>query len=619
MQTRGLGNASFLRKIIVALVIAALFTLIAGKGGLFRLDRALSDAMYDMPKSHDGVICVVGMDQKALDEIGPMPWDREVMATVIRNLNANPDAKPAVIALDVLYTGTTSKASDDALVAACREGGNVVAAEAANFTDLLVTEGDNFYVNPFGITGVDRVIPELSKATLQGHINAMQDKDGILRHGLLWITDPNTGAKTQLFARVIYEKYCEATGQTPNRLPDTDENGFFTIPFTVTPGNFYDGISVADIYFGRVDGAYFEDCIVLIGPYAAGLQDQYKTSIDHASAMYGIDVQGNVIQSFLDNRYQREAKHSWQLILLFVLSAGSVIFLWDRKVRWSVVWWIGFAGSWLLLCKIFGNKGILLEPLWIPLAVTILFVAFVAINYTQASLAKHKVTSMFKRYVDPSVINELFREGTDSLGLGGKVTDIAALFVDIRGFTTMSEALPATEVVEILNQYLSLTTKCVMDNHGTLDKFVGDCTMAIWNAPLPQEDYVLHACQCALDMVKGAAELTKELEAKYGRTVAFGVGVHCGKAVVGNIGSSMRMDFTAIGDTVNTAARLEANAPGGCVYVSKAVIEALGDRAIATSLGTGIKLKGKADGFEIFSLEDIRGKAEVSHEQSSEE
>ncbi|MBP5733251.1 MAG: adenylate/guanylate cyclase domain-containing protein [Lachnospiraceae bacterium] len=170
----------------------------------------------------------------------------------------------------------------------------------------------------------------------------------------------------------------------------------------------------------------------------------------------------------------------------------------------------------------------------------------------------------------------------------------------------MSEALPATEVVEILNQYLTLTTKCVMDNHGTLDKFVGDCTMAIWNAPLPQEDYVMNACKAALDMVKGSEELAKELQEKYGRTVAFGVGVHCGKAVVGNIGAKMRMDYTAIGDTVNTAARLEANAPGGCVYISRAVVDALGDRILATSLGTSIKLKGKADGFEIFTLDGIK-------------
>ena len=186
--------------------------------------------------------------------------------------------------------------------------------------------------------------------------------------------------------------------------------------------------------------------------------------------------------------------------------------------------------------------------------------------------------------------------------MGGKQCDIAVLFVDIRGFTAMSEALEPAQVVEILNRYLSLTTDCVMRRHGTLDKFVGDCTMAIWNAPLPQKDYVLLACQAALDMVEGSRALGEELLARWGRTVSFGVGVHCGPAVVGNIGAPMRMDFTAIGDTVNTAARLEANAPAGCVYISRAVADALQGRVRATSLGDGIRLKGKAEGFEILTL-----------------
>lgn len=169
----------------------------------------------------------------------------------------------------------------------------------------------------------------------------------------------------------------------------------------------------------------------------------------------------------------------------------------------------------------------------------------------------------------------------------------------------MSEVLTPPQIVEILNQYLTLTTQCVMDNHGTLDKFVGDCTMAIWNAPLPQEDYVMNACKAAMAMVEGSRPLAEKLQKEYGRTVSFGVGVNVGPAVVGNIGAPMRMDYTAIGDTVNTAARLEANAPGGTVYVSRAVADALGDRARVTSLGDTIKLKGKREGFEVLRLEEI--------------
>ena len=185
------------------------------------------------------------------------------------------------------------------------------------------------------------------------------------------------------------------------------------------------------------------------------------------------------------------------------------------------------------------------------------------------------------------------------------MTDIAVLFVDIRGFTPMSELLPPPAVVEILNKYLTLTSSSIIKHKGTLDKFIGDATMAIWGAPLKQEDYIMNAVKAALDIVNGSKALNEELLQQCGRTVGFGVGVHCGPAIVGNIGAPMRMDFTAIGDTVNTAARLEANAPAGKVLISRAVADALEGRIKVTSLGDGIKLKGKAEGFEVLTLDGL--------------
>jgi adenylate cyclase len=202
-------------------------------------------------------------------------------------------------------------------------------------------------------------------------------------------------------------------------------------------------------------------------------------------------------------------------------------------------------------------------------------------------------------------MKELLEKGGDALELGGKIYDIAVLFVDIRGFTTMSESLEPQTVVEIINRYLTLTTECIMRHHGMLDKFVGDCTMAFWNAPVAQEDPVYLACCAAMDMLEGSKALGQELQERFGRTVSFGVGVNVGDAVVGNIGAPRRMDYTAIGDTVNTAARLEANAPGGTIYISRAVADALGDRAKTTSLGGSIPLKGKAAGFEVLKLDAL--------------
>lgn len=584
------------------LLCAAALTLLCASGALYYPDNTLADALYNRPQSPPEEIVVVGLDDRALEEIGPMPWTRDIMAQIIDILNADPAAAPAVIGIDVLYAGETDY--DPFLVDAAQAGGNVVVAEAAAFDSVLEVDGGDFRMNDFHVHSYDAAFPALREVTRQGHVNAMLDADGVMRHALLRVDD-TMGGETPSLAWSVYEAYCSAAGRQPGPKPKTDSRGFYLLPYSCLPGSFYDGISASDVFFGEFPEDYFAGKIVLIGPYAAGMQDQYVTSIDHAVPMYGVEIQANALAALLEGRLVAEAGDAWQLAALFLLCALCAWVFLHRKLLCCTLVWLCAAVGWLGLCLLAWTAGYLLHPLWVPLSVTLLYVVSVAANYLRAALEKRRLSSTFSRYVDPSVIHELMREGSDSLGLGGKLMDIAVLFVDIRGFTTMSEVLTPPQVVEILNQYLSLTTKCVMENHGTLDKFVGDCTMAIWNAPLPQEDYIMNACKAAMDMVKGSQPLAEKLQKEFGRTVAFGVGVHCGPAVVGNIGAPMRMDYTAIGDTVNTSARLEANAPAGTVYISRAVADALEGRIRTTSLGSSIKLKGKADGFEILTLDEI--------------
>jgi adenylate cyclase len=432
----------------------------------------------------------------------------------------------------------------------------------------------------------------------------MADKDGIIRHNLLPVETPD--GTVYSFARVIYEKYAEVNGFTPNPMPITDKDGFFYLPYTAEPGGYDQGISFADVYFGEIDPSYFAGKIVLIGPYAAGMQDEYRTSIEHAVPMYGVEVQANQIDAYRAGFIPREAHLSFQMVFLFFWCLALLMALRNRKVGPSILIWLVACASWLGFCSFAYHSGWVLHAMCFPLMSTVIFIGSVAANYIRAAREKRRITATFGRYVDPAVLKELLVQGGAAEQLGGKMFDIAVLFVDIRGFTPMSESLDPPTVVEIIDKYLTLTTECIMRYHGTLDKFVGDCTMAFWNAPLPQEDYVYLACKAAMDMVEGSKALGEELLAKYGRTVSFGVGVHVGPAVIGNIGAPQRMDYTAIGDTVNTSARLEANAPGGKVLISRAVADALGDRADVTSLGGSIKLKGKAEGFETLTLDALR-------------
>ncbi|MBR2132310.1 MAG: CHASE2 domain-containing protein, partial [Oscillospiraceae bacterium] len=417
--------------------------------------------------------------------------------------------------------------------------------------------------------------------------------------------DAPDGKRVYSFARTIYEKYAAYHGLEMTPLPETDANGFFYLPYCTVPGGYDSGISFVDVLDGLVDPELFAGKIVLIGPYAAGLQDEYRTAIDHAAPMYGVEIQANQIDAYRTGEIPREFSNPVQLMFLFLITIVMILWLSDRKVLTSVLTWLGVCLGWVGICLVAYQSGWVLHVLWIPLSASIVFVVSVADNYIRAAREKQRVTNTFGRYVDPAILKELLVQGGGAEDLGGKMFEIAVLFVDIRGFTPMSEILDPPTVVEILNRYLTLTTQCIMRYHGTLDKFVGDCTMAFWNAPLPQEDAVYLACRAAMDMVEGSKALGEELMEKYGRTVSFGVGVHYGSAVVGNIGAPQRMDYTAIGDTVNTSARLEANAPGGKVLISRVVADALGDRAKVTSLGDSIKLKGKAAGFECLTLDEL--------------
>jgi len=595
------------KKFVYAVLIAMCLTALAALGVLEYPDLAAGDALYQSRSTPDGEIVLVEIDQRALEEIGAYDqWGRDVMAMVLDTLNESEECHPAAIALDILYTSERDADTDEWLAEAAGRYGNVVTAGAAKFGTAMTEEENGEYgMDTFSVLEFEEPYAALEKVTSCGHINVMLDEaDGILRHHLLSLNLPDgtTIPSLALAAAQLYWEYWEIE---PPKLPETDAHGFWYLPYCGQPGDFDEAISVASILSGEVTADYFAGKIVLIGPYAPGFQDSYIPSIDHARQMYGVEVHANAIQALLRGEHRAEAGDGWQLLCLFVILFAAFFGFWKRRMRVSTILWAVLAGGWLGLCLALSRAGLLLHVLWVPTGVTILYIGCIAFNYIASVLEKQKISNTFKRYVDPSVIQELMRAGSDSLELGGRLTDIAVLFVDIRGFTTMSEVLTPPQVVEILNQYLTLTTRCVMDNHGTLDKFVGDCTMAIWNAPLKQEDYVMNACKAAMDMVSGSKPLAEKLQKEFGRTVSFGVGVNAGPAVVGNIGAPIRMDYTAIGDTVNTAARLEANAPGGTVYISRAVADALKGRIRVTSLGDTIKLKGKKEGFEILRLEEI--------------
>lgn len=606
-MTSVLNRKSPLRRFAVSALAALGAALLCVPGFLANLNSSLSDALYQRPSSLDGEIVLINIDERALDTLGPTAtWGRDVYAQALETLNADPESRPAVIGVDVLFTGTSDPVADARLAAAAGAYGNVVVATSATIgPDLVTLEDGSFYMDSQAVLDYAEPYSDLNSVTTQGHINAMLDTDGILRRAL-WQLDLPDGRRVPSFHQQLYRRYAAQNGLNPDVVPPADPfSHFWYLSFQASPGDFNEGLSLADLLAGELDSAMWADKIVLIGPYAAGLQDSYPTAIDHATAMYGVEYQANAVTALIRGDFRTEVPMGVQAVIVFSLALLALLWLWERRVVASVITWIAGCAVWLALCLGLWNGGYVLQVLYVPLVLTVLLVISVAANYVRATQERRRVTATFQRYVAPEIVAELLHGDPSNLELGGKLTDIAVLFVDIRGFTTMSEGLDPPTVVEIINRYLTLTSACIFRNGGTLDKYVGDCTMAFWGAPLPQDDCVFKAVKAGLEMVEGAKALGVELQEQFGRTVAFGVGVHFGPAVVGNIGAPARMDYTAIGDTVNTASRLESNAPGGTILVSRAVADALAGRVRFTPLGDSIRLKGKAAGFEILSVDGL--------------
>jgi len=203
---------------------------------------------------------------------------------------------------------------------------------------------------------------------------------------------------------------------------------------------------------------------------------------------------------------------------------------------------------------------------------------------------------LFERMVSPAVIDQL---NPDQLQLGGKRTQITVLFADVRGFTKFSENLPPEELVEILNVHMAAAADGILAYEGTIDKFMGDAIMAWYNAPIPQPDHALRAMHSALEVRKNLTEVQSRMPAE--AQLSFGVGIHFGEAVLGLVGTERRLEYTAIGDSVNTAKRIQENSGGGQILISSSVYELVKGQVDVRQVDP-ISVKGKSQPLEVYEL-----------------
>ena len=415
------------RQLIYSLIAAAIVTVLTGAENLRRIDRLAQDALFQQPGVTSSDIVIIGIDEEALADLGPyQTWDRNVMASALEALAADPDKKPAVTAIDVLYAGETEENADRRLAKAAGELGNVVTACVATFGERVTWEnGSATAIDTSAVIGFEQPFEELRNCTAQGHINAMSDGDGVLRHGLLYVEPgESAGADAGLVAdeaagagasaaggaasgesgRVYSMSYIAAQKYLEQQEPGagqpggvgagadadeswqsdagfTDDSRFFYIPYTGMPGDFYDGVSIARLIRGEIPADYWAGRIVLIGPYAAALQDAYFTPIDKGTPMYGVEIQANMIQSFLENNVKKEIARTPQLIALFVLCAAAMLLF----LRMGVLEASLLAGSLAAMgpvCTLnLYNAGYVTHPLWVMSGVAGVYILAMAAHY----------------------------------------------------------------------------------------------------------------------------------------------------------------------------------------------------------------------------------------------
>ena len=526
--------------------------------------------------------------------------------------------------MDVLFTGPSNTTSDNALIEAAKNSKNIVFGCEMKVEDKL--NDDDTYEKHVTISKPFDGLYEVVGENGIGFVNTSADKDGYVRHATINATYSDISYSS--FAEQIYKKYAETNDYNYGGYKT---NTKYLINYNAKPELGFDTLSFSSIYNNSYSETiyrdYFEDKIVLIGAYATGLQDDYYTPISHNVKMNGVEIHANIINNIDNDMFIKDANKAVQFIIniIFVCAIIFLItrlnFLYSSIVAGASIIFEFLLGLILYNCKVYYPTIALCIILFLGYIIVVVY------NYVREKLEKGAVLKTFKQYMAPQVVEAFLKDNKQSSNLVGERRDVACLFVDIRGFTRMSETLvDPIKVVKILNDYLGMTTKQIFDNDGMLDKFIGDACMAIFNAPFDIEDYEYKAIKAGLGIVKNGSEIAKKVFDEYGITIGFGVGVNCGEAIIGNIGCDFRKDYTGIGDTINTASRLESNAKGGQVIISEETLNRvdengnykLKNRLIVEENGY-LNLKGKAKPVLTYNVigikEDIKENNEVKEDK----
>jgi len=522
-------------------------------------------------------IVIFLIDQYSLDFFEkqqglPWPWPRQVYSAVIDYLRTG-GAK--AVFFDFLFSESSRAGIEDDqdMARAMERSGNVFLtlslsqkeeseeAVPASALERFALANEDLPVSSYPIAlSAGLPVDELIRAARgAGNVLFLPDKDGIFRRL------PLAGSYLGRLIPSISVALADFIGGGKNlsSVP-VDSSGRMIIRYH-GPAGTYKRFSIASIINSwalieegkepQVPPSEFSGKTILIGGNAPGILDNRPTPL--SGACPGVEIQATMLDNLLRRDFIRvppPAVFFGLLIFVSLLTAVGASVL--RKIRQLVVFFIfclalPCGAVWLAF-----RAGFWLDFVVPEFSVVAGFLGASLLNYSVEGKQRRFIKSVFQHYLSPDVIERVI-ENPALLRLGGEKREITSFFSDVAGFTTISEALAPEELVNLLNEYLSEMTDLILSSGGTLDKYEGDAIIAFWNAPLDQPDHALRACRAALSCQKRLAALQPRFLEKYGRAVAMRIGLNSGAAVVGNMGSTRRFDYTAMGDTINLAARLE--------------------------------------------------------------
>ena len=588
-------------------------------------------ALERVPPQH---VVIAAIDEQSLAKVGRWPWSRTVHAELARRLD---EAGAKVIAFDLFFPERESPNIDaqfaraigstrktvlgtyfllDQAAARYYGAAGLEAVVPQAISDVHQTAELLHDVPIYDAYGVIANIPELQKsAVFAGHINVLQDTDGVVRraplvvrHGERWypafdVQVARAFAPDQPFSLQISE-YGIVGVNVAGRFVPLAEGGELLIRYRGPEARTFATVSIADILERKADPSLLRDRVVLIGNTAKGIGDTRVTP--YGTSFPGVEVRANIIENLLEGAILE--RPGWMALVdgtVMVLLGLVLIWLLPRLgvsggAALTAVLLVGYI---VLAFHLFRSAGLWLNLVYPSLLVVLLFASATLVEYFSAFSEKRYLKRAFAHYVPPAVVDELVADA-GKLQLGGEKRELTVLFSDIRGFTTLSEAMAPEELVKLMNEYFTVMTDKVFDHRGSLDKYIGDAIMAVFGAPVHEPQHAALACRSALAMVQALGTLQQSLRERRLPAIDIGIGINTGPMIVGNMGSASRFSYTVVGDAVNLASRIEHlnKDYGTSILLSEYTYLPVKDEFPLAREVDRVRVRGRAQPVQLFEL-----------------